>query len=268
MSGFQRNNLEKFYTNRNIAKQCIEMFVEAINPGQDDIIIEPSAGTGSFSDHLKEMFPNTFAYDLHPEKSYILQQDYLNYPVPDVEDKTHVIGNPPFGRQSSLVRKFVKKSAEFADTISFILPKSFKKRSLMQVFPPHYHLKQQYELPKNSFTIEGKPHNVPCIFQIWELRDEPRPFIVNPEPLFFKFVKKTDSDVDFSIRRVGGTAGRIDTNYQEKSTSSHYFIKLNSLINCDDFLEKYKTITFDIENTVGPKSISKPELIEKINSLL
>ena len=146
--------------------------------------------------------------------------------------------------------------------------KKVLKRFSRKFFQIYHYLKQQYELPKNSFTIEGKPHNVPCIFQIWELRDEPRPFIVNPEPLFFKFVKKTDSDVYFSIRRVGGTAGKIDTNYQEKSTSSHYFIKLNSLINCDDFLEKYKTLIFDVENTVGPKSISKQEFIEKINSLL
>ena len=44
--------------------------------------------------------------------------------------KIHVIGNPPFGRQSSLAIKFIKKSCSFSDTISFILPKSFKKDSM------------------------------------------------------------------------------------------------------------------------------------------
>ena len=47
----------------------------------------------------------------------------------------HIIGNPPFGRQSSLAIKFIKKSCEFCDTLSFILPKSFKKESLKKHFP-------------------------------------------------------------------------------------------------------------------------------------
>ena len=74
MSGFQRDNLEKFYTNQEIAKKCIDLFIETIEPNINDIVIEPSAGTGSFSDYLKEIFPNMFAYDLIPGKSYILQQ--------------------------------------------------------------------------------------------------------------------------------------------------------------------------------------------------
>ena len=38
-------------------------------------------------------------------------------------NKIHIIGNPPFGRQSSLAIKFIKKSVEYCDSISFILPK-------------------------------------------------------------------------------------------------------------------------------------------------
>ena len=269
MSGFQRNNLEKFYTKQDIAKKCVDIFINTINPDENDIIIEPSAGTGSFSDYLKDKFPNTFAYDLVPEKSYILQQDYLQFSLPTgVIEKKHVIGNPPFGRQSQLVRKFVKKSAEFADTISFILPKSFKKQSFKKAFPLNYHLKHQIELPNNSFTINGKSHNVPCVFQIWELKNSPRPIALKPQPIFYKFVKKTDENVDFSIRRVGGTAGKLDSNYQSKSSSSHYFIALDPMISKEGFTEKYNKLVFETNNTVGPKSISKPELISKINSLL
>jgi hypothetical protein len=45
-----------------------------------------------------------------------------------------------------------------------------------------------------------------------------------------------------------------------------YFIKLNN-VDKNVFMERYKTIKFDHGNTVGPKSISKQELIEKINEL-
>ena len=85
--------------------------------------------------------------------------------------KIHIIGNPPFGRQSSLVIKFIKKSITFCDSISFILPKSFKKDSLKKHFPLNFHLINEFDLPKKSFLIDNKEHDVPCVFQIWIKKD-------------------------------------------------------------------------------------------------
>ena len=66
---------------------------------------------------------------MEPENSEIMKQDYLNFDyntmIKKKFNKIHVIGNPPFGRQSSLAIKFIKKSLEYCDSISFILPKSF-----------------------------------------------------------------------------------------------------------------------------------------------
>ena len=79
------------------------------------------------------MFINYRFYDLEPENDEIIKQDYLNFDYTGIADefnKTHIIGNPPFGRQSSLAIKFIKKSVTYCDSISFILPKSFKKESL------------------------------------------------------------------------------------------------------------------------------------------
>ena len=87
-------------------------------------------------------------------------------------DKIHIIGNPPFGRQSSLARKFIKKSCDFCDTLSFILPKSFKKDSFQKTFPLYFHLVYQVDLPEKSFQVNSKDYNVPCVFQIWIKRDD------------------------------------------------------------------------------------------------
>lgn len=38
-------------------------------------------------------------------------------------------------------------------------------------------------------------------------------------------------------------------------------------MNLDLFINRYKNIVFSHDNTVGPKSISKNELIEKIESI-
>ena len=77
---------------------------------------------------------------LEPDESdnnEIIKQYYLLFDYGSMKEtfsKMHIIGNPPFGRQSSLAIKFIKKSCEFCDSISFILPKSFKKDSLKKHF--------------------------------------------------------------------------------------------------------------------------------------
>jgi hypothetical protein len=81
------------------------------------------------------------------------------------------------------------------------------------------------------------------------------------------FVGKTENP-DISFRRVGVNAGTIDVNIDEKSIQSHYFIKFTNGKSISDNIELLSTITYDFNNTVGPKSISKQELIFKFNPLL
>ena len=79
----------------------------------------------------------------------------------------------------------------------------------------------------------------------------------------YKFTKKAENP-DFSLRRVGVYAGKIDSDI-DKSEQSHYFIKLDPQKNKEHFLERYGSIVFETDNTVGPRSISKQEFIAKLN---
>jgi hypothetical protein len=184
--------------------------------------------------------------------------------------KIHVIGNPPFGRQSSLAIQFIKKSAEFAHSISFILPKSFKKDSMQKHFPANFHLEFQADIESKSFLQDGKPIDVPCVFQIWQKREEERQVIdkLDADPDIFQFVKQ-DEQPDISFRRVGVNAGTIDDKeLDKKSFQSHYFIKFGPAINKKEFIEKMRQIEYTHDNTVGPKSIGKQEIIREINQLV
>jgi len=236
----------------------------------NDLIIEPSAGNGSFISGIKQLTNNFIFYDLEPENSEIMKQDYLlcnTYEFKNKNCNIHVIGNPPFGRQSSLAIKFIKKSAEFCNSISFILPKSFKKDSLQKSFPMNFHLVFENDLPDKSFLVDGKEYNVPCVFQIWEKKMFDRDTIQKLEPLNFKFVKKED-EPDISFIRVGGKSGTIDKKTEDKNIQAHYFIKFTNNKSVDENIKRLSTITYDFNNTVGPKSISKQELIFKFNPLL
>lgn len=86
-------------------------------------------------------------------------------------------------------------------------------------------------------------------------------------PTHFLFVDK-DSDPDISFRRVGVNAGKIDNNISDKSVQSHYFIKFTNGKSVEENVDKLKNIHFDFNNTVGPKSISKQELIKEFIRIL
>ena len=237
-TGLQRDTIDKFYTNLNIASQCICWFKENIDIENTDIIIEPSAGNGSFINGLRELSSNCLFYDIEPEHTDIIKQDYLEYSISSINEidpntKIHVVGNPPFGRQSTLAIQFIKKSCTFAHSISFILPKSFKKNSMRNKIPRNFHLIFEHELPEKSFSVDNEHVNVPCIFQIWEKRDELRDIPIVEKPIGFEFVTKKDPH-DISFRRVGVNAGVVDTETQNKSSQSHYFIRFTNKCNLND----------------------------------
>jgi len=268
--GLNRNVIDKYYTKDIVVDLCLNFVTTYIQINSDDLIIEPSAGNGSFIKGIKLLTSNFKFYDLKPENEEIVKQDYLLYDYNNIKNiygKIHIIGNPPFGRQSSLAIKFIKKSCEFCNSISFILPKSFKKDSLKKTFPLNFHLIFEIDLPEKSFLVDGVEHNVETVFQIWEKKTTNRYVIEKLEPLNFIFVKQTENP-DISFRRVGVNAGTIDIKIDEKSFQSHYFIKFTNGKSINDNITQLSKITYEFNNTVGPKSISKQELIVKFNSLL
>ena len=268
-TGLQRESTDKFYTKDHVAKMCCDLFNENIDVRDNDRVIEPSAGAGVFIPYIESMNGVHLYYDIDPSHNSIEKRDFMTIEK-TWNNNTHIIGNPPFGRQSSLARRFIKHCCSIgASTIAFILPKSFRKPSYQNAFHVNYHNICDIDLPESSFTIYKKDYSVSCVFQIWVKMNYPRVKPGNIEPKNFYFVKR-NQDPEYSIRRVGVNAGKIDQNC-EKSVQSHYFIRFFDLPTC-----KKETVVKDLENcvftecrdTVGPKSISKPELIAKINGFV
>lgn len=238
-------SLEQFFTKKEVAKKCLTV----LNLSSYDRIIEPSAGAGSFSSQI----PNCEAYDLEPKGDKIIKQDFLKFKTE--KGNILVIGNPPFGRQSSLAIKFINNAAQFARTIAFILPNSFKKESMLSKIDKHFYLKEVIPLEKNSFFFEEKDYDIPCSFFVYEYSEKEREAPKKYTTEDFEFCKKEEAD--YSIRRVGFYAGKIEG--LNVSEASHYFIKDKS--NALSVLKKIKYL--DALNTVGAKSISKNEIIKE-----
>lgn len=269
-TGLKRNLIDKYYTSNEAVNTCIELIKDNIIINNNDLAIEPSAGNGSFINNIKALSKNYIFYDIEPENDEINKQDFLELDCENFKqyDNIHIIGNPPFGRQSTLAIKFIKKSSEFSDSISFILPKSFKKESSKKHFPLNFHLLIEYDLPFNSFIVDETEYDVPCVFQIWQKKDINREIPEILYPINFTFIKKNDNP-DLSIRRVGVNAGNVSHNIDDKSEQSHYFIKLTKKNINTNLISILNSIKFDCsEYTVGPKSISKQELIKEFNPIL
>jgi hypothetical protein len=168
-----------------------------------------------------------------------------------------VFGNPPFGRQSILARKFIKHATTFADVIGFILPRSFTKPSMQRAFPLDFHLVSEIPIEKDAFLVNGLPYNVPCVFQVWKRMEVERILPVLEDRQWI-YVKKTEPH-DIAVRRVGVYAGKCMLPDQTLSEQSHYFIKLPNGNNPEDVVEHLCNKVFP-SNTTGPRSLSKDEI--------
>jgi hypothetical protein len=270
--------LNKFYTKAETIKICYNAIKKYLKIGKKDLIIEPSAGDGSFINIIKALSDNYIFYDIKPEHPDVIKANFLKTSIytsgPEgpkgKERKVHIIGNPPFGYKSSTAIKFIKHSANIlkADSISFILPISFRKPSFQKSFPLNYHLISEIRLPTNSFTYFGETKKIKTVFQIWKRKNinRRRPSKLLPAA-WYKFVKKENSDI--SIRRVGSNAGFAKLRTADDNINTHWFIKLNniSISNYQKILLKLNKIIYNRTNNVAAISISKQDIIRSYNKI-
>jgi len=253
--------LDKFYTK----PEVVETVIQYIDFEEYKTILEPSAGSGNFSNILQN-YGDVIAIDIKPDSDDIIQANFLEDSI-ILDGNTLVIGNPPFGRQCSLALKFFNKAASYPEvsTIAFILPKSFKKESLQDKLDRNFSLYFSLDIENSSFLFKDKDYDVPSVFQIWHRTSEPRPKtvkrILNEDMSFVKFEDINESVI--ALRRVGVYAGKASY-FDNQSKQSHYFLKVNSILQ-ESVIEYLNNIIWEHNDTTGPRSISKQQFIEVLN---
>lgn len=253
-------SLDQFYTSPEYAERFWQEINTRVDHTQADYWLEPSAGTGSFYDLLDPY--KRIGIDLDPQHPLVIKQDFFDW-QPPTDRTVFTIGNPPFGKNANLAIRFFNRAAEFSEIIAFVLPRTFRKSSVINRLDPFFHCVFDETVPENSFTYLGESYNVWCCAQIWERRTTKRAQreILRLDQFrdFFEIVEPDQAD--FAIQRVGGRAGLIRTQgFDSYSSESHYFFRqrdprvLDCFQRCDWDRVKY--------NTVGNPSISPSELLE------
>ena len=254
-------NLDQFYTKPEIAKRCCDL----MDLNKYDTILEPSAGTGVFLDFLPP--EKTKGIDIEPKREDIEQYDYFKYKGTE----SLVIGNPPFGRVSSLAIKFFNHSATFTDTIAFIIPRTFRRVSIQNKLDLNFHLVEDLELPTGSF--EPASMKAKCCFQVWERKDIKRTKVelamTHPDFEVVSYITingkvAAPPDIDFAIRAYGGNVGQISLDVEELAPKSWHFIRspiAEDIIDNFEKLDYYPLAGW----TARQDSIGKGELIYLYN---
>ncbi len=255
--------LDQFFTRADVAKNCLDRLQGHFNSKQKEWFwIEPSAGSGAFLDQLPKP---SIAMDIAPKRHDILKTDFFQW-KPWTSLPAIVVGNPPFGKNSAIARRFFDHAASFAEVVAFIVPRTFQKQNFVNRLDRRMHLIDEMPLDDLSFEFEGEPYAVPTVFQIWEKRDQLRPLhqAIMRHP-HFSFV--ASQEAHFAFQRVGARAGLVSEEGLRKSPQSHYF--LQSHINAGSLIDRLQSLDWDTIKwrTAGNPSIGKGELVETYSAV-
>jgi hypothetical protein len=265
----RKEGLDKFYTLPECSKKCIDKTCELYDIERWDLIVEPSAGNGSFFNQIQS--DKKIGIDLLPDNENIIKQDFFDYYPPPNKEDILVIGNPPFGRVSSLAIKFFNHSAKWASVIAFIIPRTFRKISVQNRLDDRFHLVYDEEIPNKPccFTPEM---SVKCCFQIWEKKENKRDLIELPKThndwQFLKLGKRDSTgqptpplNAEFALRAYGGKIGDIKTEgLNELRPKSWHWFKSN--IDKKILIDRFMQLDYSNSvNTARQNSMGRSELV-------
>jgi hypothetical protein len=261
--------MDQFYTIPEVAEKCVEVLKKHVNFSDYDRILEPSAGTGSFYKLLPE--GPRVGIDLDPKYEGVIVQDFLTYEAEPMK-KYLVVGNPPFGRVSSLAVKFFNKASTFAEVIAFIIPRTFKRVSVQNRLSLNFELVYSEDLPEKPCCFSPKM-SAKCCFQIWRKASEPRKKkVLEGRHEDFEFLSNGPKDeknqptppegADFALKAYGSNCGSItrDDLMNLRPKSWHW---IKSKVAVDLLIDRFKALDYRISrDTVRQDSIGQSELVQ------
>lgn len=254
-------NLDKFYTKSEVAQKCIDSVIKL---AEFNSVIEPSAGSGAFSSRIE----GCIAFDIEPEYGGIEKADFLRIEQAGFGRKLF-IGNPPFGARSSLAKKFIAKSIELgADTIAFILPKTFLKYSNQKIFDEKWRLVKIVELSEqdNHFLITDGEYYVPCCFFVWTKSGDILPDVNLrkkniSKSVDFKFMPRGSQEADFALN---GNNGKIKPLSRITNPKAEHYIRVLDRNRVNEVRDLLADTDFHFASSVngGVSWIGQYEIIE------
>ena len=256
---------EQFYTPKELAEDLSNKVAQVIGGLTNRTVIEPAGGTGSFVRAAKELgAKKVLSFDIEPKSDGVILADFLTSEIKGVTDAV-TISNPPFGRNNSLSIPFFNKAAKNSEYIAFIVPRSWRKWSVINRLDRNFHLIHDEDLAIDYVDETGEmlwqKARLNTCFQIWEKRETQRELIKVKD--FGLITKVSPQEADVALTVFGYSCGKVRTEFDRIPNSTVMFLKLNdsrvlAALNRVDFSRFYK-------NTAYTEALSLQEIRYLLN---
>jgi len=269
---------EQYYTPTDLAESLIAEVLVFVPDLAERTILEPAGGTGAFLKAAAKAGANDLlSFDIEPKYAGVKKQNFLQAKISGTNAVT--ISNPPFGRNNSLSIPFFNKAADHSEFICFIVPRSWRKWSVINRLDRHFHLVADHDIQIDYEDESGQKlsvkNNLATCFQIWQRRPALRPkYAVADQGL----VEKSDaSSADVALTIFGFGCGKVLTDFERKPNTTKMFLKLHhpgalAALQSVDFTKFSKNTAYtqalslpEINYLLNERILGNPHLIEKVD---
>jgi predicted RNA methylase len=273
----RKTGKEQYYTTPEVVDICLELVQKHVNL-KDRKLLEPCAGTGEFVKGFQRIGvkdDDIVCLDIEPKHPMVTKGNYLET---NLDHKSFIsITNPPFGRASSLAKKFFNHAAEHSDYICYLIPKAWRKWSTQNALNKSFHLVADIDVPDNCFYLpDGSKKDssvLKTVFQIWEKRKIQRKKIVIPDNKLIKKIipkvkngKKIVVGANFEIIQFGYSCGKTKeiTDKQVPFKTTTMYLKIDR----EDVKKALSEIDYSVHynNVSYVQSLSLPEINYELNN--
>jgi predicted RNA methylase len=255
---------EQYYTPKELAEKLISEVLGLVPDLAQRTVIEPAGGTGSFIKAAQSIGVTEFlSFDIEPKHSLVKKADFL---VKKFSAKDAVtISNPPFGRNNSLSIPFFNKAAEHSEFICFIVPRSWRKWSVINRLDRRFHLIADHDILIDYEDDLGERlssrTSLSTCFQIWQRKAELRPIIKVKDMGLIAKCGPDEADVALTIFGFG--CGKVRTEFERKPNSTVMFLRVIH----PEALAALKSVDFNrfSKNTAYTAALALPEINYLLN---
>ena len=255
---------EQYYTPADLAERLIAEVETLVPDLAKRTIIEPAGGTGAFIQAAqKRGVKDVLSFDIEPKHALVKKADFLGKKLNARDAIT--ISNPPFGRNNSLSIPFFNKAADHSEFICFIVPRSWRKWSVINRLDRRFHLVADHDILVDYVDESGerlsKRTSLSTCFQIWQRRSELRPLVKVQD---LGLIEKCDPAVaDVALTIFGFGCGKVRTEFERKPNSTVMFLRVLH----PQALSALKSVDFNrfSKNTAYTAALALPEINYLLN---
>jgi hypothetical protein len=218
---------EQFYTPPELADAVCHLVLASVPDALERPWLEPAGGTGAFIDAARRVGAQQItSFDIEPHHDEVTQGDFLTQVLS--LSNAIAVSNPPFGRNNSLSVPFFNTCANYCDYITFVVPRSWRKWSVINRLDRHFHLIDDLDLSVNYVDVDGhdryEHQGLKTCAQIWERRVDLRPLIRVPDLGVVRKVGPMEADVALTV--FGYSCGAVKTEFPRRKVTTEMYLKL------------------------------------------